>query len=95
MDTSDLTFPESFDDNDRRNIKFIFSLQRSQDMLRWFSSLTQDDILYASQLMQRYAEYLTLKKYEDPTTFWDHPEKNEFFEANAVLQKFRLKKEPQ
>lgn len=43
--------------HDQDNLKFL--LTRSPDELRaWYNSVSDDDLLYAKELMDRYAAYL-------------------------------------
>lgn len=45
------------DQYDRANLKFLLSCD-SQQLREWYNKVSDEDLRYASSLMERYAEYL-------------------------------------
>ena len=45
------------DQFDKANLKFLLSCD-SQQLRKWYSTVSDEDLRYASSLMERYAEYL-------------------------------------
>jgi hypothetical protein len=45
------------DQFDKANLKFLLSCD-SRQLREWYNKVSDEDLLYASSLMERYAEYL-------------------------------------
>lgn len=45
------------DQYDKANLKFLLSCD-SRQLREWYSTVSDEDLIYASSLMERYAEYL-------------------------------------
>lgn len=45
------------DQYDRANLKFLLSCD-SRQLREWYNTVSDEDLIYASNLMERYAEYL-------------------------------------
>ena len=72
--------------HDRDNLQFIISLNDEQ-FDDWASEMTDDDILYAIEILQ--AARMELVEQEQALMEYDLVD-SDLVEARAVLQKFRL-----
>lgn len=80
--------------HDRENLNFL--LTASRDVLKdWYSQIDSDDLAYASELLDQYAEELNLRNSmidadQALNTLCDLTD-DPYAEANDLLARFRLK----
>jgi hypothetical protein len=43
--------------NDRENLRFLLNCD-PQQLREWYNTVSDDDLIYASELMERYAKFL-------------------------------------
>lgn len=83
-------------DHDKRNLRFLLSLGKI-GLMRFLSQASEDDMLYAAELLNRHKEELAQnsEKYENRIYEYvsqDDFEVDDFTQAKEYLGKFRLNK---
>lgn len=74
---------------DRDNLEFLLSADR-QTLAYWYESVSEDDIRYASEIMEQYSKELEIRKRFIAVEQVNLD--NLVPDAENYLQKFRLKK---
>jgi hypothetical protein len=80
-------------EHDKRNLKFLLSLGKI-GLMRFFAQASQEEMLYASVLLNRYREEMIEKQYEKEIEEYmaqDDSNIEDSNEAKEYLKKFRLK----
>jgi hypothetical protein len=82
-------------EHDKRNLKFLLSLGKI-GLIRFLAQASMDDMVYASELMNRHREYIHKNMELNENRIYaavsqDDFEIEEFTDAKDYLSKFKLK----
>lgn len=75
------------DDYDRNNLNFLLKTD-NKELEKWYNGISDQEKEYASTLLKRYSEELSIKQHFQNT---EHIEINAMPDAETYLRRFRLK----